>query len=164
MWESPFSRVFSGPEVITSNRKWRPFEVDWVPLVIKPLQKYKQTKTNNNNNNICVSPIQLPVSHAPSCIETTNPSWTGLNPLNLNTLRPRQYGRHFKCGFFMKIYQFLLIFHWSLFLRVQSTISQHWFGYCPGNDQATSYYLNQWCSVYWRIYASLGLNELLTLT
>ena len=26
--------------------------------------------------------IWLPVSHAPSCIGTTNPSWTGLNPLN----------------------------------------------------------------------------------
>ena len=26
--------------------------------------------------------------------------------------------------------------------------------------QATSHYLNQWWLVYWRIYASLGLNEL----
>ena len=29
-----------------------------------------------------------------------------------------------------------------------------------GADQATSHYLNQWWLVYWRIYASLGLNEL----
>ena len=27
----------------------------------------------------------------------------------------------------MKIYEFRLVFHWSLFLRVQSTTSQHWF-------------------------------------
>ena len=27
----------------------------------------------------------------------------------------------------MKIYEFHLIFHWSLFLRVQLTISLHWF-------------------------------------
>ena len=27
-------------------------------------------------------------------------------------------------------------------------------------DEATSHYLNQWWEVYWRIYASLGLNEL----
>ena len=29
-----------------------------------------------------------------------------------------------------------------------------------GTDQATSHYLNQWWLVYWRIYASLVLNEL----
>ena len=32
----------------------------------------------------------------------------------------------FKCIFLIKIYEFLQIFHWSLFLRVQSTISLHW--------------------------------------
>ena len=30
-------------------------------------------------------------------------------------------------------------------------------------DQATSHYLNQWWLDYWRIYASLGLNEFKTL-
>ena len=48
-----------------------------------------------------------------------------------NTLRPRQNGRHFaddilKCIFCMKMYEFRLKFHWSLFLRVQLTILQHW--------------------------------------
>ena len=28
-------------------------------------------------------------------------------------------------------------------------------------DQATSHYLNQWWLIHWRIYASLGLNELI---
>ena len=60
----------------------------------------------------------------------------------------------------MKMYRFRLRFHWSLFPRAQLTIFQHWFRSWLGADQATSHYLNQWWSVYWRIYASLGLNEL----
>ena len=60
----------------------------------------------------------------------------------------------------MKIYEFRLTFHWSLFLGVQLTIFQHWFRWWLGADQATSHYLNQWWLDYRRIYASLGLNEL----
>ena len=60
----------------------------------------------------------------------------------------------------MKMYKFQLRFHWSLFLRVQLTIFQHWFRYWLGAGQATSHYLNQWWLLYWWIYASLGLNEL----
>ena len=63
----------------------------------------------------------------------------------------------------MKIYELRLIFHWALFLRFQLAIFQHWFRQWLGAGQATSHYLNQWWLVYWRIYASLGLNEL-TLT
>ena len=37
-------------------------------------------------------------------------------------------------------------FHWSLILRVQLTIFQHWFRKLLGADQATSHYLNQWWS------------------
>ena len=59
----------------------------------------------------------------------------------------------------MKMLEFRLRFHWSLFLRVQLTIIQHWFRKWLGAGQATSHYLNQWWLVYWRIYASLGLNE-----
>ena len=61
----------------------------------------------------------------------------------------------------MKIYEFRLKFHWSLFPRVQLTIFQHWFRQWLGADQATSHYLNQWWLDYQRIYASLGLNELM---
>ena len=61
----------------------------------------------------------------------------------------------------MKMYEFRLKFHWSLFLRFQLTIFKHWFRYWLGAVQATSHYLNQWWLVYWRIYASLGLNELM---
>ena len=60
----------------------------------------------------------------------------------------------------MKMYEFRLKFHWSLFLRFQLTIFQHWFRYWFGAVQATSHYLNQWWLIYWCIYASLGLNEL----
>ena len=56
----------------------------------------------------------------------------GFNTGSVNTLRPRQNGRHFpddtfKCIYLMKIYKLRLQFHWSLFLRVQLTIFQHWF-------------------------------------
>ena len=61
----------------------------------------------------------------------------------------------------IKILEIRLIFHWSLFLGVESSILHHWFRYWLGADQATSHYLNQWWLDYWRIYASLGLNELM---
>ena len=61
----------------------------------------------------------------------------------------------------MKACDFHLKFHWSLFLRFQLKICQHWFRYWLGADQATSHYLNQWWLVYWRIYAPLGLNQLM---
>ena len=60
----------------------------------------------------------------------------------------------------MKMLKFWLKFHCSLFLRVQLTRFQDWFRQRLGACQATSHYLNQWWLVYWRIYASLGLNEL----
>ena len=61
----------------------------------------------------------------------------------------------------MKMFEFRLKFHWSLFLRVQLTIIQHWFRWWLGADQVTSHYLNHWWLVFWRIYASPGLNELI---
>ena len=60
----------------------------------------------------------------------------------------------------MKIYEFRLRFHWSLFLRVQLTIFQHWSRLWLGPYQATSHRLNQWWLVFWSMYASLGRNEL----
>ena len=61
----------------------------------------------------------------------------------------------------MKMFEFRLKFHWSLFARVHLTIFQHWFRKWLGAVQATSHYLNLWWFVYRRIYASLGLNELI---
>ena len=50
----------------------------------------------------------------------------------LNSLRPRQMDAIFQTTFSnafssMKMYEFLLKFHWSLFLGVQFTIFHHWF-------------------------------------
>ena len=61
----------------------------------------------------------------------------------------------------MKMFEFRFKFHRSLFLRVQLTIFQHWFRKWIGIDQATSHYLKQWCLDYWRIYASLGLSDVI---
>ena len=44
----------------------------------------------------------------------------------------------------MKLYEFILRFHWSLFLKVQLTYFKHWFRNSLGADQATSHYVNQW--------------------
>ena len=35
-------------------------------------------------------------------------------------------------------------FHWSVFLRIQLTISHHWLRWWLGAEQATSHYLKQW--------------------
>ena len=61
----------------------------------------------------------------------------------------------------MKMFELRLKFHWSLFLRVQLPIFQHWLRQWLGTVQATSHYLNQWWLVYRRIYAALCLNELI---
>ena len=55
-----------------------------------------------------------------------------------------------------QMYEFRVRFRWSLFLRVQLTIFQHWFSQWLGADQATSHYMNQWWLVYLRIYASVN--------
>ena len=59
----------------------------------------------------------------------------------------------------MKIYEYWLRFHWSLFPRIKLTILQHWFRQWLGASQVTSHYLTQWWLGYWRIYASFGLSE-----
>ena len=59
----------------------------------------------------------------------------------------------------MKMYGLRLRFHWNLFLRFVLILFQHWFRYWLDADQATNHYMNQWWLVYWRIYASPGLNE-----
>ena len=56
----------------------------------------------------------------------------------------------------MKMYEFCLRFHQSLFLRFELTIFQHWFRWWLGADQATGHYLNQWWLDYLHIYGSLG--------
>ena len=80
----------------------------------------------------------------------------------INTLGPIQNNYHFADD--MKLFELRLRFHWSLFLRVQLAIFQHWFREWLGADQAPSHCLNQWWSIYWCTYASLGLNALTVIT
>ena len=106
-----------------------------------------------------------------SCWGITGPLWllvTGLvcchtiRQIPRNTLGPRQNIRRFPDDIFKCIFlnENVWISINISFLRVQSTIFHHWFRLWLGAVQATSHYLNQWWLVYWRIYASLGLNEL----
>ena len=60
----------------------------------------------------------------------------------------------------MKMVEFRLKFHWSLFLKVQLTIFQHWFRWWFGGEQATSLIWTNDGPVQRRIYTSLGVNEL----
>ena len=48
--------------------------------------------------------------------------------------------------FSMKMLEFRLRLHWSLFLGAQSTMFQHWFRKWLGAGLAASHYLNQWWS------------------
>ena len=61
------------------------------------------------------------------------------------------------------IYDFRLRFPCSLLLRFQLTIFHYWLRKWLVADQATRHYLNQFCLKYCRIYASLGLNQLIRL-
>ena len=85
----------------------------------------------------------------------------------VNTLRPRQNGRRFADDTFKWIFL-------NENVRISIKISLKFVPKGPINNnpalvqimawhrQTTSRYLNQWWLVYWRIYASLGLNELIT--
>ena len=77
--------------------------------------------------------------------KSTNCDVTSQAHQKVNTLRPRLNGRHFpddilKCIFLNE----------SVWISLKISLK-----FVP-----ISHYLNQWFLVYWRIYASLGLNEL----
>ena len=83
----------------------------------------------------------------------------------INTLRPRQDGRCFVDNIFKRIflnekYGFQLKFHWSLFLRVQLTISKHWLRSWLFAELAQYTIWTSGGPVHWRINATLGDNEL----
>ena len=85
------------------------------------------------------------------------------------TLRPGQNWRHyaddiFNCIFLNENVWIPIKISLKFVPKVQLTIFQHWFRWWLGADQATSHYLNQWWLIYRRIYASLGLDGLSTVT
>ena len=59
----------------------------------------------------------------------------------------------------MKMFEFRLKLHWSLSLRVQLTIFQHWLRYWLGADQATSHYLSQWWLDYAYMHHSASMSQ-----
>ena len=76
----------------------------------------------------------------------------------VNTLRPTQNDRHFADDTFNRLSvneNVRISIKFSLKFVPKGQINN-----IPAIFQATSHYLNQWWLVYWRIYASLGLNEL----
>ena len=85
------------------------------------------------------------------------PSWLSLQ--TLNTLRPRQNGRHFAEDTFKRIFM-------NETVRISINISLKFVPNGLINNTPAlvqiSHNLNQWWWIYWRIYASLGLNELIT--
>ena len=111
-------------------------------VLLRCLPNFSDWKTITTN----LPPSRLARSHS-ILKQPSGPDW-GLNiklldlqcmcdwdmtPLHLalNTLRSRQNGRRFaddtfKC-IFLNENEFRLRFHWTLFLRVQLTIIQHWF-------------------------------------
>ena len=95
----------------------------------------------------------------------TGKQWIALlSSLSINTLRPRQNGRHFPGDIFKCI-----LLNEDAWISIKNSLKFVPKGSinniptlvqimaCAG--QVTSHYLNQWWLVYWCIYASLGLNE-----
>ena len=63
----------------------------------------------------------------------------------------------------IKEYVFRIKFHWTLFLKVQLTICQHWFRLSDNGlvlNRLQAIILRNDRLLYWHIYASLGLDEL----
>ena len=83
---------------------------------------------------------------------------------NINTLRRRQNGRRFADDIFKRIFlseNVRISIKISLKFVRKGPINNnramvHIMAWCRSGDKP---YLNQWWLVYWRIYASLGLNE-----
>ena len=95
----------------------------------------------------------------PNTLSTSFP-WSRIN---INTLRPRQNGRRIADDTFKRIF-----FNETIMISIKISlkfVSKGPMDNIPALVQimATSHYLNQWRLVYWRIYASLGRYDLMTL-
>ena len=88
-----------------------------------------------------------------------------LNATGFNTLRPRRNGRHFaddifKCIFLNENVWIPIKISLKFVPKDQINKILALVQIIAWRHQAASHYLDQWWLVYWRIYASLGLNEL----
>ena len=82
----------------------------------------------------------------------------------LNTLRPRKDGRHFpddifKCIFVNEMVWITIYILLKLFPKGPTNNIPALVQIMAWRRPGTSHYLNQWWLSYWRIYASLSLNE-----
>ena len=87
------------------------------------------------------------------------------NQILLNTLRPKQNGRRFADDTFKRIFlneNVIISIKISLKFVPKGPINKNpaLVQIMASTGQATSHYMNQWWLVCWRIYESLGLNEL----
>ena len=83
-----------------------------------------------------------------TCFHIDVTTYARIISLMVNTLRPRQNGRHFpydifKCIFFYENPWISIKISLKFFPRVQLTISQHWFRKWFGAYQSKSHCLNQ---------------------
>ena len=82
------------------------------------------------------------------------PSLTHLAPDNMAAISQTIFPYVFS---WMKSFVFWLKCHWSLFLRVKFTITQHWFRWWLGAEYATSHYKNKcWPDSLTRISGTRG--------
>ena len=102
------------------------------------------------------------------CCQLSTHDFLEENFIAFNTLRLGQNGRHFpdnhlKCFFLNE--NIWISINTSLKFVPKGRINNipafvQIMAWCQLGDKPTSHYLNQWWLDYWRIYVSLGLNEL----
>ena len=129
--------------------------------IVFPMHIFNDSKRLNKGAEQWVSCIYLIKNKCVSYISLNSP----INTIYLTHWGGEKMAAIFRTTFsngfpWMKMSTFWLKFHWSFFLGLQLAIFQHWFRQWLGAVQATSHCLNQWWLIYWRIYVSLGLNQL----
>ena len=77
--------------------------------------------------------------------------------VKMNTLRPKLNGNQLADD---KKVEFQITIHWNMFLRDQLTIWRHRFRQWLDAERAKAIIWTNVAMLYWRIYASLGINEL----
>ena len=133
----PFQREKYGRECIWSDMSQNDFKT-W-KIWLKILYVVKQKVPNTPHNVIGVTAIYY-LDQANNCqfllwcpSDIIMHSCSYIPPgFNIITLRPRQIAAISQTTFssefsWIKMYDFRLRFHWSLFLRFELTILQHWF-------------------------------------
>ena len=134
--------------------KWRP-TTWWGRSLLRHSASWNRRPKSWRRRSILGSLPDMHVSKISQSLDLRDLAWSHWSRDQIDAILQTTFSNVFS---WMKLYWFRLKIHWSLFPRAQLTIFQHWFRQWLGADQATSHYLNQWWSFYWRTDASLGLN------